>query len=221
MLRFHNRSYWFRDSKNDHTQRNCLPTTRAFSSAPQTLLIYQNSMYSKWYKNGIFFVVCSLFIGNSSVRWNCLVESSFFSNIQYSSSTTHNPRNGAPTFFTRSPSNTEFWSTTINGGDNIDDDVSTLSVASERRNVYLQSLYRNLKSVLDEWIISGSKVKQQSAYNILEQIQQHEQSNHQAKEHMDSYNTRAQRLIQRAGLQIPKFIDAESIRTECCIRISE
>jgi ATP-dependent 26S proteasome regulatory subunit len=166
-------------------------------------------MYLPWFKNGIFLLVGSFVVDSCSVLWkSLLVESYFLSNFQCSSSNTFNPKTRAPTLFARFPSTAILRSTKVNGGDDIDDDdVSTVSVESERRNIYLQSLYQNLQSILDEWIISGSKVKQQSAYNILEQIQQHEQSNQSANKDVDSYHARAQRLIQRAGLPLPKTTD--------------
>ena len=55
-------------------------------------------------------------------------------------------------------------------------------------------------------------MKQQSAYNILEQIQQHEHSNLLGYEGVDSYNTRAQRLIQRAGLSLPNPISTDTAK---------
>jgi ATP-dependent 26S proteasome regulatory subunit len=167
-------------------------------------------MYSPWLKNGICFLVGSFVVINCSIPWRkgSVVECSFLSNFQCSGSTSINARTFARNFFARIPNTAVLRSSKVSGGDNIDDEVLASSVESERRNVYLESLYQNLQSILDEWMLSGSKVKQQSAYNILEQIQQHEQSKPQANNSLDSYDIRAQRLIQRAGLPVPKSKDA-------------
>jgi ATPase family associated with various cellular activities (AAA)/AAA+ lid domain len=90
---------------------------------------------------------------------------------------------------------------------------------------YMQSLLHNLQSILDKWMISGNKVQQQSAYNLLEQIQQYEATNIISNDSdltssinsSSSYYRRAQRLIQRAGLPIPPATTSE---TETSIQVN-
>jgi hypothetical protein len=71
-------------------------------------------------------------------------------------------------------------------------DETTTSTTSTKNRVYVEGLLETLQALLDKWIMNGSPVAQERAYNVLDQIQRLAQDPDLAQ--------RAQRLVQRAGL---------------------
>jgi hypothetical protein len=115
------------------------------------------------------------------------------------------PADDTETFRLRQPSTTALCSSNpqqaTTSNDN-NDATETPTTAEERNVAYINSLTTNLTSLLDRYILTGSPITKQSAYNVLTEIEQHGRD-------PEAIRT-ARRHLQRAGLALPALSSRSS-----------